>query len=460
MKTKSKKNKKQTYVVTAAQAFAEPNHRFLNALEQYVTEHDAELVVLPMIGHSAREDWDPANFHDRFREYGLEYDRVTLNRNVGIAQFNVRPYQIDPITGLQRFVQRDKSLIFAGAKQRWQYVAHSNSKMPKAIIATGAASMPNYATGEDHSAERRRLGEIARNDHEYGAIVVEVVNGARYHWRNLISQRNGKFVDLGTEYSPRGQQQVQPLAMICGDWHNGYTDPKIRRATLEMMVEQQPQRVVLHDFFDGHSVSHHMQKQLIYQMIREGADKDQLSLERELFLAGKELGKISEAVGDGHVYVVRSNHLEFLERYLDEARFVKDPLNARIALRLAVAYADGLDPVEEGVRLAYGEVPENVTFLSRWDDLKVAGYQLGSHGDVGPGGGRGSLKSKEKDYGKSVTGHVHKSEKLRNTFTVGTMLPLDMFYIKASPTAWTHSHAFVYPSGVQMVNIINGKYRG
>jgi hypothetical protein len=451
-------NKQKTYVVTSAQAFAKPNNEFLDSLENYVDKMHAELIVLPMIGNSAREDYFLRYFHPRIQDYGLEYGSIALNENIGIEQFNVRPYQIDPITGLERFAQREKSLIFASPKQRWRYIPHSNSKMPKALITTGAATKPNYATSNDVSAERRRLGNIALRDHEYGAIVVEILNGKKYHWRNIDSQKNGKFTDLGIEYENNRIRETKPLAMVCGDWHTGYTDKKVRNATLKMISEYMPEKLILHDFFNGHSVSHHMQKQLVYQLIREGADKGNLSLEDELFLCGKELQKISEAMGEGHIYIPQANHLEFLDRYLDEGRFIKDPMNARIAFKMASAYADGKNPVEEGIRYIYG-LPENVTFLTRWDDLKVRGYQLGNHGDTGPGGGRGSIKSKEHDFGKSITGHVHKSEKLRQTFTVGTMLPFNTFYIKGNPIAWTHSHAFVYPTGIQMLNIIDGDYK-
>jgi len=452
------KHKKKTYVITSAQALAKPNDQFLDSLESYIDKMHAELIILPMIGSSASEDYVPENFHERILEYGLLYERKPLNENIGIEQFNVRPYQIDPITGLQRFAQRERSLIFASPKQRWKYIPHSNSKMPKALITTGSSTEPNYATGDDVSAERRRLGNIALRDHEYGAIVVEVINEKKYHWRNLVSQKNGKFSDLGVEYDGRKLRDVRPLAMVCGDWHTGYTDRKVRKATLDMIAEYEPERLILHDFFDGYSVSHHMQKQFIYQLIREGADKGNLSLEQELLLCGKELEIIANKVGNGQIYIIQSNHLEFLNRYLDEGRFIKDPINARIAFKMASAYADGKNPVEEGIKYVYG-VPVNVTFLTRWDDLKIRGYQLGNHGDTGPNGGRGNITSKENDFGKSITGHVHKSEKLRQTFTVGTMIPFDIFYIRGNPVAWTHSHAFIYPTSVQMVNIIDGEYK-
>jgi hypothetical protein len=451
------KYEKKIYVITSAQAFAKPNHAFLDSLENYVDNIDAELIMLPMIGMSAKEDYEPNNFHSRIKNYGLEFNARVLNENIGVEQFNVRPYQIDPITGLQRFAQRERSLVFASPKQRWNYIPHSNKKIPKALITTGTATKPHYATSRDVSAERRRLGNIATRDHEIGAIVVEIIGDKTYHWRNILSQANGKFNDLGVEYDGKNKRRVKPLAMVCGDWHTGYEDQTIRKATLELITELSPEKVILHDFFNGHSVSHHMQKQLIYQLIREGADKGHLSLEDELLLCGEELDKVAKTVGNGQIYLPQSNHLEFFERYLDEGRFVKDPLNARIALKMASAYADGMNPVEEGIRYVYG-IPDNVTFLTRWDDLKVNGFQLGSHGDTGPSYGKGSVHTKEHDFGKSITGHVHKSEKLRQTFTVGSLLPFDTYYIKGNPIAWTHSHALVYPTGVQMVNIIEGQY--
>ncbi|MCX8178836.1 MAG: hypothetical protein N3D75_03335 [Candidatus Aenigmarchaeota archaeon] len=264
---------------------------------------------------------------------------------------------------------------------------------------------------------------------------------------------------MGEEYDRDRVEKVRPLAMVCGDWHTGYTDKKVRKATLEMIEEYRPETIILHDFFDGHSVSPFMYKELIYQMIKEGVDKDNLSLERELYLCGKELYKIAERSPDSKIYVVESNHLEFLDRYLDEGRFVKDPINARIAFIMAYYYSKGEYPVKYGIKEVYGSIPDNVVFLSRWDDLKINGYQLGNHGDKSSFDGRGSINTKERYFGQSITGHVHSSEKMRKTYTVGTMLPFDMFYLKGGPIAWTHSHAFLYRTGVQMVNIIDGEWQ-
>ena len=457
---------KKTYVITSAQSFAEPNKEVLASLEKLAENLSAELVILPMIGNSAQEDWNIENMHPALKQYKFEYGQRRLNSNISIDQFSIRPYQIDPLTGLARFTQRETSKVFASPKQRLKYVPHSNRKTPKALITTGAITQPNYATSEDTSAERRRLGDIAKRDHTYGAWVVEVINTRVYHHRNVRSLVNGTFVDLGVKFTPEGKPSKASLdALIFGDWHVGYTDPKVREANYRMIKDFKPKRIFLHDFFNGHSVSHHMAKELIYQMIREGADKGQLSLDKELMDCYKELWRLDEAMavanksGEYEIIQVYSNHNpRILERYLDEGRFLKDSLNARTALRLATKYADGENPVEAGLK-EIGALPKTARFLEMDEDNKLHGFQLASHGDTGPADGRGSLTTKENDFGKSITGHVHQGGILRDTYTVGTSLPLHMFYMRNNPSAWSNTNALLWDTGtVQLVNIIEGKY--
>jgi len=139
-----------------------------------------------------------------------------------------------------------------------------------------------------------------------------------------------------------------------------------------------------------------------------------------------------------------------------------DKQNAKLGFKLAsyMAARDYNDPVEAGMRMI-GKLPSNIIFLKIDDDLKVRGYQLGVHGDKGPREGRGDMTSKENDFGRSITGHIHQAQILRNTYTVGTTaLPLTPYYMRGYPTASSHTHAFLWDTGtVQLINIIEGKYR-
>ena len=448
----------ETYLLTGAQAEARPNEALLRSMQTYIAEMAGSLVILPMIGRDARQDWH--DLHPAFADMDVEYGTRKLNDRVQIEQFHVRPYQIDPVQGLKRFVQRDRTQVFASPKQRMQPVADSLREHPKFLVTTGAVTEPNYATSEDTSAERRRLGNIAKRDHVLGGLVVQVANSNTYYMRHITSNGTGSFIDLGTKYSGEEVQEgIRPEAMVLGDYHCGRTDKDVLEATRQMISELKPRRVVVHDFFDGHSVSHHVEKEPITQGILQRDDYGHDSLEQELRQCYEELLVLSEMTDE--VVVVMSNHHEFLWRWLNEGRFMKDTRNMRFALKLAsyMAERDENDPVEHGIRMM-GKLPKNIRFLKRTDDYKVRGYQLGAHGDKGVGLGYGSMTSKENDFGQSISGHVHKAQTMRRTHTVGTMLPLDMYYMRGNPSDWSNSHAVIYPNGAVQHLILNrGDYR-
>lgn len=445
------------FLVTSAQACARPHEALLENMQAYVAEKAGRFVVLPMIGKDAREDW--TEIDPTFDEF-VQYSEEKIHPRVNLAQFNVKPQAIDPVTGLSRFAQRETTQVFASPKQRIKPVPHSTRKHPKFLITTGAVTKPNYSTGNDSYADRRRLGAIAKRDHVLGGLVVEATDTSQYFMRHITANGTGSFVDLGVKYD-KGEVvgEVRPEAMVLGDYHCGRTDPRVLEATLEMIAELKPKRVVVHDYFDGHSVSHHIDKELISQGILQQQDLGHTSLEQELRQCYEELCVLADMTDE--VAVVMSNHHEFLWRWLNEGRYIKDKENARFAFKLAqyMAEQDENDPVEFGIRMM-GELPKNVKFLKRTDDYKVRGYQLGAHGDKGPNGGYGSVKAKEEDYGQSISGHVHKAQILRRTHTVGTMLPLNMYYMRGQPSDWSNSHAVLYPNGAVQHLILNkGDYR-
>lgn len=447
----------EVYLLTSAQAMARPNERLLESMESYVAERAGSLVVLPMIGRDASEDWQ--SMHPQVQELDVEYGGRNLNDRVQIGQFHIKPQAIDPLTGLQRFAQRGRTQIIASPKQFQRPIPHSMKLKPKFLVTTGALTNPNYANGDDNSAERRRLGSIALRDHTFGGLVVEVADSNTFYMRHITSNGRGSFVDLGKKYDGKEITEAKTDALVLGDYHCGRTDPEVLKATYRMIEDMKPKRVVLHDFFDGHSVSHHVDKELITQGILQQQDLGHTSLEQELKQCFDELSVLSGMTDE--VVVVMSNHHEFLWRWLNEGRFARDKENARFGFKLAsfMAEKDLNDPVEHGIKMM-GQLPKNIRFLTREDDFKVRGYQLGAHGDKGVGFGYGSMKSKEEDYGQSISGHVHKAQTMRRTHTVGTMLPLDMYYMRGSPSAWSNSHATIYDNGaVQHLMIENGQYK-
>lgn len=445
---------KKNYIITSAQACASPHGNFVKGLETYAEENDSEVIVLPMIGLTAKEDLD--QIHGALSKFNVEVGSRVLNNNVKIEQFHVRPQQIDPITGLARFPQKTTTTIFASPKQRLKSVPHSSRKMTKFLATTGACTRPRYATGMDASADRRRLGNVALRDHIYGAVVVEVENDEIFHMRNVRADTNGCFVDLGWRYDGDEVEEADLDALVLGDWHCGSTDPTVKEANFKLIEEYLPSNLVLHDFFDGHSVSWHVRKRPIEEKLIHQFDKGHHSLEGELRECYEDLTELSKSMDGGQIIVVPSNHHDFLNRWLNDGEFMKDTKNMRFGLELAMYMAekDYNDPVEAGIK-KFGKLPAGIKFLNRDEDFKVRGYQLSAHGDKGPGGGRGTMRSKENAWGRSISGHTHRAEILRDTYVVGTSQDRNVYYMRGHPSSWSHSHALLWNNGtVQMIHFI------
>lgn len=414
-------------------------------MRTYASKNDAKILILPTTGLRLG---DPKILPSDLSDLETITKDYTINSKLKIKDFGVRPQQINPLTGLKRFAQGDRSHIMPGTKQVLEYIANSYDKIPKAMMTTGAITHPNY--NEDF-----RIGRIAKDDHEYGFVVVEKVNNTYFHFRHVTALKNGKFIDLGIQYNGKRIKKITTKALAVGDLHPYQTDPKHEKNSLEQIVHFQPENVFLHDTFNGLSISHHY----------KGKNKDAwdafkiqgLNLEEELKYTLKAIRKYCE-VTPGIVNIVASNHDEHLNRYLNEGRFINDKGNDRIGALLYAAYLGGANPLAVGMEM-YKPLPKNLRFLKRDEDFKILGWQLGNHGDLGANGGRGSPTSIENANGKSLTGHRHNAFKRRKTLGLGTSTHLRVNYNRGYSN-WTQTNGTVYEDGnAQLFNTINKEWK-
>ena len=439
---------KQRYIITAAQYNAQVHDNFLTSLKQYAKYNDAKILVLPINDAGANTE----ELAEELSNLELVEKETRLNSNFQIGQFNIPPQNVYPLQGLYRFVQGDVSTVVASPKSHLEVIANSNIKLPKVLMTTGAVTRPKY--------RKDRKGTIAEKDHRYGALIVEICDKNNYHFRQIEAvPTTGHFIDFGLKYTGDARPQKATLeALVLGDWHVGDTDPLVREATFDMIRTLEPKRILLHDYFNGHSVNHHNDKKASVRSAEY--DKNRSSLRKEIEACAKELQEFRKIAGPHtELVIVASNHNEFLDRYLDDPnRFGNDPINIEFACELFPHYKREENPLEVALHKV-SKIPETVRFLKRDEDYKVQGWQLGSHGDQGSNGGRGSMSSKEAAYGKSITGHTHAPKKLRDTIVVGTSTHLKLGYNKG-PSSWMNSHALLYDNGkVEMVNVIDGQWR-
>jgi hypothetical protein len=447
----------KTYVLTAAQALnstdpnkGAPNKSLMKGVERYVKDHDAELIILTMRGQTAREiDLHPY-FQTRDDIYWPEERNIKLNNNIMVSDMVVPPQNVDPTTGRKRFPQREQSMVIGHTKQRFLTIPTSNYKLPKILASTGAITHPNYS-------EANHRGDVAGRDHIYGMLVVEIIDNTHYNIRNIRAQKDGKFIDLGMKYNQgRKPTKANVEALVLGDLHIGDHDEKAMKASYEMIDHLNPKRLFLHDVANMHSVNPHERGQLIRGIIE--SKKGRRSLEEELKLDHKHLCKLAKAMGKREVNIVFSNHDDFLYRYLNDSMFLKDSYeNCALGLKLIQHAVEGENPLEAGVKMM-GDVPSNIRFLKLDDDYKSWGWQLASHGHKGNSGARGSTVGKELAHGKSITGHSHSPEILRNTIVVGSNT-IQSDYTKGGGSSWMPANAVLYEGGlVQLLPIIDGKW--
>lgn len=461
------------FAITTAVTGCAMHEGFREALRHWEEENDGALLVMVSS--------DPAHNRDRgdkelpqSERYGTIDRRLqgelivlrdtSLNKNLKLSTLKTSAKMIDPMTGIKRLVQRNGNLIVASPKQRQQAVPVSNFKLPHIGMSTGAITEADYST-ENYMSER--LAYIAEHDHVIGAVVVELEDdGELFHYRQIQADKDGSFYDIAgmvlKKYTPDGVEEVDledagAAAFVMGDWHSGETDPIVAEAWKQVCGIVSPEYLMVHDGFNGLSINHHEMHDNIKRAQR--AMSGQLNLEAELKGFAHDLDVLSPLARKS-VVVVKSNHDDFLYKYLKDGLYVQDPQNHLFSLDLAKAALQGEDALQFAVEEVIGlDEATNVRWLKRNEDFRVARIQLGAHGDKGPNGAKGTLASMEEAYGFSVTGHSHVPQILRGAWSVGTSSYLKLDYNADSPSSWMNTGCIVYPNGQrQLINVIFGKW--
>ena len=203
--------------------------------------------------------------------------------------------------------------------------------IPHAIMSTGAITNNNYDTEKYMS---KKVSVLAENDHTFGAVLVEVEDENIFHFRHVQASPYNSLTDMGVDYLPDGSvKNMESTVMVVGDSHVGYHDEDLYWTTLKTAREIGVSYMVLHDIFNGTSITHHDKGKGITRAIK--AKENKLSLELEFKAIRNYLDNIEKH--DMDIYIVESNHDQHLTRYLEEGRYITDPINYQTSLKLALA---------------------------------------------------------------------------------------------------------------------------
>jgi hypothetical protein len=445
---------KKRFIVTTAVADSEAHLGFLSAIDTYCKENDAAIVIMPAESITNSFERRTATFDKVFNDekYLFVQENTHLNNNVSLCSIQVSAKQIKPITGLTRIGKREGSYVFASPKQFLEYVPTGSSRGKNyAIMTPGACTLPKYYS---ETFVSKRLSYIAEHDHTMGAIIIEIQDDTIFHFRQIQCDEKGDFIDLGKKYTSEGTIEDVPVNVVYGDLHGVQIDDEALSTFTALFAQMKVKKVYLHDVFDGNSISHHIKD--IAERQRRSIDGGK-SLENELEFTHTVMAYVDEMLEPEELVIVKSNHDEFLTRYLASGRFVEDEENHYLSLKIAVAQFEGKDVLKHAFEVVGKTIPNHWNFLKRDDSSLVGNVECGAHGDLGLNGARPSMNSLEKIYGDCVTAHSHSAAIQRGAFRVGTLTKLDLGYNRG-PSSWTHTCCLVYDNGQrQLINCVDGK---
>jgi hypothetical protein len=482
------------FILTSAQDETEVHHPFLTNLEAYRDHLQAqgpcEIIVAGFTYNKKLfENHDPkkAPYWDPRVEVYRVQERIRLGDRVDFCgEMNTLPTAVTPLTGFETYT-RSHWGIFPHAKVQLRSVPTMKNAPAKIVMTTGAVTKPNYV--------RKRAGIRASFTHTLGAVLVEIAADGTFFCRHLLAEKDGSFYDLDirvqTVEAGKGvtfgtvSSNHRAKAINWGDLHVAQIDPEVadvsfgykplNRKTAEgrrhwlftrgdsILDTLRPEYQFFHDVADFQSRNHHNLRDPhhMYALFCEGVD----SVEDELHEVAQFIHNTKRPFCQ--TVVVESNHDLALKRWLKEADYRLDPLNAEFFLECqresyrAIRERRHAFSVFEYVLTQHfaDHGCGGVRFLREDESFMVLDIEKGMHGHLGANGARGSPHTYVKAGAKSTTGHTHSCEIRDGAYVSGTTSKLDMGYNRGL-SSWSHSHVLTYSNGKRVIlTLQNGKWR-
>lgn len=476
------------FFITWAQCNTPVHERFLLNMEAYAKEFNAEIHVIagryknPTSIYSKAAQNNDTRWHPRVIPY-LDANRHDIHKYVSImSDVKIQPTAVNPMNGLAG-MSGINSCVFGAPKMQLETIPVLEGRKPKMMLTSGACTVENYTDS--------KAGKKGEFHHNLGFVVVEIKDDDTFFMRQVTADNDGNFNDLYNNIKFKGEavpiifedvweemdfntlyfqsdkvnwigktvikRNKKIEALILGDIHYGHHDEEILDATSVLMDKLKPKHVILHDVFDGYSISHHEMKDPFAQHSKEVHNENNLQKEVDEMLEGLERFRKYK-----NVVIVRSNHDDFIDRWLKSGDWKKQPTykNSMVYMEYSIMLLK-----QYGNKAVKGVIPEiiNERFpefitLGRSDSYHVGDWELGQHGDIGANGSRGSLNQFRKLNTKMVVGHYHSPGRKENVLAVGTSTKLRVGY-NIGPSSWLQSHVLIHKDGKpQHINFINNEF--
>jgi len=455
LKAKERKfdKRKKRFIITWAQNDTPVHEAFVSNMEAYAKHVDASIHVIAgryKNPTSVSEDRSFETWSERIETY-LDAGRHEIHKHMWImSDVKIQPTAVNPMTGLEG-MSGVNSCVFGSPKVQMETIPVLEGSLPKLMLTTGACTLKNYTDS--------KAGKKGEFHHTLGFVIVEIKDSSVFFVRHVTATDNGGFADLynKVEFTEGKGSKISKIkkvaAIVLGDIHYGQHDERVITKTLDLLKTIKPDNVVLHDVFDGLSINHHEANDPFVQYHREVEGTNSL---------GREVNQMLDGLKDFEKYnvvIVRSNHDDFLDRWLKSTDW-----------RKATTLKNSIEYMEYSTFLLKGEAPNGVIpylinkrypqfkTLGRSDSFVVNGWELGQHGDIGSNGSRGSLVQFRRLNTKMVVGHYHSPGRKDGALAVGTSTKLRVNY-NLGPSGWLQSHVIIHDDAkAQHINFIKGEF--
>ena len=438
--------RRKTFLITWAQNATPVHDNFFKNLTIYSESLKAGLHVIAgryKNPTSVFTDKNKDNWTDEVLPY-LDANRHYVHKHLEIlSDIKISPTASTPLSGLNGLSGLE-SCIVGHPRIHLASLPVLPGYPNKMLMSTGACTVENYTDS--------KAGKKGEFHHNLGAVIVEL-DGDHFHTRQITADKEGNFYDLFKRVKDGVvMDNVEGCEVaVLGDLHIRQMNPKAEEASFKLLDKMKPNHTVIHDIFDGQSISHHT-KNYPFQLLEleeTGAD----NVEEEI----QEMFRWFEKRKKYNLVIPAANHNDWLDQWLDKSDWRKER-NKKAYLKYANVKAEGNAKKGLVAYLLDRKFKDEVTTLDYNGSYRVLGWELALHYDKGANGSRGSATQFKNLNTKSIGGHGHSAFRLDGSIAVGTLTMMDMGYNKGL-SSWTVTNALVYPdSKAQQVHFVNGKF--
>lgn len=447
---------KKRFIISYAQNATKINDKFFKNMKAYAKFIDADIHIIAGRYKNPTSVWTVKNQNEEWWDKDvvpyLDANRHDIHQYVSIlSDIKIQPTAVNPMTGMEG-VSGVNSCVFGSPRVQMDMIPVLEGNRPKMMVTTGAVTNKNYTDS--------KAGKKGEFHHTFGFVVVEINDKSSFYLRQVTADgKSGSFSDLYYRVENESVTKIDEIeGIVLGDLHAGHHDEEVIESTLQLMNSLKPNHVVLHDVFDGDSISHHQMKDPFLQYGKEVHGLNDLSSE-----IGVMMNLLERFEKFKNIVIVRSNHDDFLDRWLKnedwkkQPTFKNAPLYMELSSKLLKQYALDMNDVKGVIPELINERFPNFITLGRSSSYKIKDFEVGHHGDLGTSGTRGSLLNFRRLNTKLIVGHYHSPGRKDGALAVGTSTHLRVGYNKGA-SSWLQSHIIIHSDGrAQHINFFRDK---